>query len=293
MITAVEVRNMTKRPGPSVRRRQLGAMLRQLRQDSGKTTRDVAEWLDIGDSAVSKIEKARTTIKAQTIRALCQLYDTDASTTDTLLRIAKESNERGWWAAYRDTLPEWARQLVGLEADALHLWNYEAEFIPGLLQTPAYVRALMRANRPDMAEGDIERQVTLRRERQERLGGSQPPCLHFFLNEAVIRRPIGDSAVFREQLAHLVEASKLDHITLRIVPFSAGPHPAISGSFVMMQFPDEDAPAFAFVENLRGAVYQEDPGDIERYTVVVDALDRLSLSSEDTREMLVKTVDVQ
>lgn len=199
----------------------------------------------------------------------------------------------GWWTAYRDTVPDWFRQFVGLESDALDIWNYEAEHVPGLLQTSSYVRALFSANRPDMTEEGIEQQVHLRRERQERLDGGEPPRLHFYINEAIIRRQIGEPDVMREQLDHLVAASKLDHLTLRIVPFSAGLHPAMTGAFVMMQFPEEDAPAFVYVESERGGVYQEDPGDIDRFTVVVDTLDRLALSPEDSRGMLAEAVNTQ
>ncbi|WP_190815162.1 helix-turn-helix domain-containing protein [Saccharopolyspora pogona] len=261
-------------------------MLRELRRGAGLTIKDAAEWLVMGESAVSKIEKAKIAIKATHVRALGQLYDIDAAKLDYLLKLVKESNERGWWTAYRDTVPEWFRQFVGLEADSLDLWNYEAEYVPGLLQTSDYVRELMKANRPDMNEDEIERQVRLRRERQERLDGGQPPRLHFYINESVIRRPAGDSATWRRQVEHLIESSKLDHVTLRIVPFSAGPHPAMSGSFVMMQFPEEDTPAFVYLENQRGAVYQEDPGDIDRYMVTVEVLERLSLSPDDSCGML-------
>lgn len=284
---------MTKEPGPSVRRRELGAMLKQFRRESGKTVKDAAAWLGMGESNVSKIEGAKQQIKVQTVRALCQFYDIDASKADYLVKLAAESNQRGWWTAYRDTVPDWFRQFVGLEADALDLWNYEAEHIPGLLQTPAYVRAITKAQRPNSTAEELEQSVKLRRERQERLDGSQPPRLHFYVNEAAIRRPVGGSETMREQLEHLIESSKLDHVTLRVLPFAAGPHPAMLGSFVMMQFPEEDAPAFVYVEHERGAIYQEDPGDIDRYTVIVGDLERLSLSPEDTREMLLKASDAQ
>lgn len=263
-------------------------MLRQLRQDSGKTTRDVAEWLDVGDSAVSKIEKARTTIKAQTIRALCQLYDVDASTTDTLLRLAKESNERGWWAAYRDTLPEWVRQLVGLEVDALNYWSYQSEYVPGLLQTSGYARAIMRNALPGISDGELDRRVALRRERQEQLEIAQPPTMNFYLNEAVLRRSVGGPDVMRGQLEHLIASADREHIVLRHVPFSAGEHPAMSNSFVTMQFPEEDGPAFVYVEHERGSIYQEDPGDIDHYLYVVSELDRVAASPEDTRALMVE-----
>lgn len=284
---------MPKEPGPSVRRRQLGAMLRELREQSGKTIKDAAAWLGMTESNMSKIEKAKQQVKAPAVRALCQLYDVDASKLNYLLQLASEANQRGWWTAYRDTVPDWFRQFVSLESDALNLWNYEAEHIPGLLQKPAYVRAIAKAQHPASSEEELDRSVNLRRERQERLNGGQPPRLHFYINEAVMRRPVGDPDEWREQLQHLVDSSDLDHITVRIVPFSAGPHPGMLGSFVMMQFPDEETPAFVYVEHDRGGTYQEDPGDIERYTFIVDSLEQLSLSPEKSREMLVKAVNEQ
>ncbi len=277
---------MTKQPGPSVRRRQLGAMLRQLRQESRKTVKDAADWLSMGESNISKIEKSKQTVKAPTIRALCQLYDVDASKTDYLLRLAGEASQRGWWTAYRDTVPEWFRQYVGLESDALDYWSYETEYVPGLLQTSEYVAAMTRAALPGATDAEVERPVQLRRDRQERLNGGSPPRLHLYINEAVVRRSVGGPDVMREQLDYMIECSKLDHVFLRVLPFSAGAHPAMSGAFVLMQFPEEESPAFAYIENERGAVYQEDPGDIDRYTVMVNWLDELALSEDASRDML-------
>lgn len=280
----------TKQPGPSVRRRQLGAMLRQLREESGKTVKDAASWLGMTESNVSKIELAKQTIKQPTIRALCQLYDVDASKVEYLLKLTKEASQRGWWSAYRDTVPDWFRQFVSLEADALDLWTYQNECVPGLLQTEGYVHALFQTTRPKLGDDEIDRQVHVRRERQDRLHGYHPPRLHFFINEAVIRRQVGSAQVMREQLEHLIESSKLEYVELRILPFSAGSHPAMAGPFTMMQFPDEGAPAFVYVEHDRGATYQEDPGDIDRFTAIVAGLDHLSLSPDDSREMLRETV---
>lgn len=277
---------MSKRPGPSVRRRQLGAMLRQLRIDAGKTRKDAATWLEIGEPTVSKIELGKQAIKGPSVRLLCQLYDADAGTVDTLLRLAREANQRGWWSQYRETVPDWFRQFVGLEGDASVMWEYQSEYVPGLLQTPAYVDAITRALEPSYSDEQIARRVELRKKRQMQIDGGQPPQMHIYLNEAVIRRVVGGAEVMREQLGVLAESAKRDHISIRIVPFSAGAHPAMSGSFVMMQFPDEDAPAFAYVENRRGAVYQEDPGDIESYTVLLDQLASVALSEDDSRAML-------
>lgn len=279
---------MTKRPGPSVRRRQLGAMLRKIREDAGKARKDAAEWLEIGEPTISKIELGRQAIKGPNVRLLCQLYDVDASTVDTMLRLASEANQRGWWTAYRDTVPDWFRQFVGLEGDAEVMWEYQAEYVPGLLQTPAYVDAITRAVEPDYTDDMVARRVELRQTRQAQLDDVRPPEMRTYINEAVLYRLVGDDEVMREQLDYLVECSKQEHITIRILPFRVGAHAAMDGSFVMMQFPEEESPAFAYVENRRGGVYQEDPGDIKAYTVLVDQLAEVAVSEEDSREMISK-----
>ncbi|MDP9642605.1 transcriptional regulator with XRE-family HTH domain [Actinopolyspora lacussalsi] len=281
---------MGKKPGPSVRRRQLGAMLRQLRQDADTTRKTAAEWLEIGEPTLSKIELGRQSIKGPHVRLLCQLYDVDASTVDTLLRLAREANQRGWWTAYRDTVPSWFRHYVGLEGDAADIWAYEAEFVPGLLQTAEYTKAITRASRPEISDEELNREITVRRERQALLDDEQPPQLHLIINEAVVWRQVGGPEVMREQLEHLLRSAKLDHVSLRVLPFSAGAHAAMTGSFILIRFPDEDTPAFVYVENDRGGVYQENPGDIERYTLVREQLATLAHSEDDTRALLEQLV---
>ncbi len=277
---------MTKRPGPSVRRRQLGQMLRKLRTDADVHRRDAAEWLGVTEQNMSRIEVGKSSIKDQTVRSLCQLYDVEANDLEVMLRLARESTQRGWWADYRDTLPEWARQLVGQEADALHFWSYESEIVPGLLQTSDYVAAINRTLHPDMTDEQVGRAQQLRRERQQRLDDDDPPQLHFYLNEAVIRRVLGSREVMADQLDYLAEASRLDHIELRVVPFAAGGHAAMSARFVLIQFPDEDSAAFAYVENDRGGTYQESPSDLNRYRVIVDLLDKTALDGTGSRALI-------
>lgn len=277
---------MPKRPGPSVRRRQLGAMLRRMRENAGKSRKDAADWLEIGEPTVSKIELGRQAIKAPNVRLLCQLYDVDAGTGESLLRLAREANQRGWWTAYRDTLPEWFRQFVGLEGDSDELWEYQSEFVPGLLQTSAYIEAITMASRPDIGADELAKVVRVRQERQALLASADPPRLNAYLNEALLRRMVGGPDVMREQLDHLAEACQGDHVRLRVVPFSAGAHAAMASSFVLMQFPEDDSPAFAYIENDRGAVYQEDPGDIDRYTVMLDQLAEVSMGYADSRAAL-------
>lgn len=261
-------------------------MLRGMRENAGKTRKDAADWLEVGEPTVSKIELGRQAIKAPNVRLLCQLYDVDAGTGESLLRLAREANQRGWWTAYRDTLPEWFRQFVGLEGDAVEFWEYQSEFVPGLLETRSYIEAITTASRPDIGDDELAKVVRVRRERQALLEGAEPPRLNVYLNEAVLRRVVGGPQVMREQLDQLVAASREDRTRVRVVPFSAGAHAAMASSFVLMQFPDDDSPAFAYIENDRGAVYQEDPGDIDRYTVMLDQLAEVSMGVAESRAAL-------
>lgn len=261
-------------------------MLRGMRENAGKTRKDAADWLEVGEPTVSKIELGRQAIKAPNVRLLCQLYDVDAGTGESLLRLAREANQRGWWTAYRDTLPEWFRQFVGLEGDAVEFWEYQSEFVPGLLQTRSYIEAITTASRPDIGDDELAKVVRVRRERQALLEGAEPPRLNVYLNEAVLRRVVGGPQVMREQLDQLVAASREYRTRVRVVPFSAGAHAAMASSFVLMQFPDDDSPAFAYIENDRGAVYQEDPGDIDRYTVMLDQLAEVSMGVAESRAAL-------
>ncbi|GAA4885073.1 helix-turn-helix transcriptional regulator [Saccharopolyspora cebuensis] len=261
-------------------------MLRQLRHGANTSRKEAAEWIGVGEPTLSKIELGRQAIKQPHVRLLCQLYELDAGTLDNLLRLARESEQRGWWAAYRDTVPDWFRQFVSLEADATDIWEYENEFVPGQLQTARYVEAITRAARPEATDADVTRSVELRRERQLRNSDGVPPRLHVYLGEAVIRHVIGSAEVMAEQLDALVEASDLDHVSLRVVPFSAGAYAAMSGAFAMMQFPDEDAPAFVYQDYERGALYQEEPGDIARYTLMVRQLGELALDENKTRDLI-------
>lgn len=166
--------------------------------------------------------------------------------------------------------------------------RYRAAFAGrlGLLQTRSYIEAITRASRPDIGDDELAKVVRVRRERQALLDGADPPRLNVYLNEAVLRRVVGGPQVMREQLDQLVEASREDHTRVRVVPFSAGAHAAMASSFVLMQFPDDDSPAFAYIENDRGAVYQEDPGDIDRYTVMLDQLAEVSMGVAESRAAL-------
>lgn len=280
---------MTNGPGPTVRRRQLGKELRRLREGAGKTIAEAAQWVGIKSPTVSKIENGRQAIRPTNVRLLLQLYGIGAPEADTLIRLAGEANQRGWWASYGDTVPDWFRNFVGLESDASEIDGYDSELVPGQLQTAEYAEAVILAARPNATRADLTQRVTFRRERQERLVGNTPPRLHFVLNEAVLRRPVGTPEAFAGQLDYLAEMARLPHVDLQVLPFSSGPHAAMGQTFTVVRFPGDEAGLdFVYLENDRGALYLERPADVEAYRTIFNQLAAAALTNGETRQFLAK-----
>lgn len=191
----------------------------------------------LSTATISRIENAKQTILPRTVRLLCHCYGIGAPLLDHLLRLAEESEDRGWLVAYSDTTPNWFERYLGEEAEASEIWEYGAEFIPGLLQTAGYCRAVRAANSADVTEEEIARSVEFRLARQELLERESPPRLHVVVNESVLRRHVGGRKVMREQLRHLAEMAKRPNVTVQVLPFNAGARPAMTGSFIMLHWP--------------------------------------------------------
>ncbi|MGH3769640.1 MAG: helix-turn-helix domain-containing protein [Pseudonocardiaceae bacterium] len=279
---------MSATRGPTVRRRQLGLELRRLREVAGKTPREAAEWLEVSPSTLSKIELGRQAIKGTHVRLLTQLYGVGAPNSDTLLRLARDANQRGWWVAYGDTVPDWVRTYIGLEEDASELWAYESGLMLGLFQTPAYAEALTTAAHPETGPDELARLVDFRTARQQRLFGDHAPSLRVVLDEAVLRRLVGGPAVMREQLEHLTEVARLPHVNLAVHPFGAGAHPSIGAAFTLLRFADTLGMNCVYLENDRGALYLERPADLDRYAAMFEQLSKTALSAEESLHLVAR-----
>lgn len=279
---------MSATRGPTVRRRQLGLELRRLREAAGKTPREAAEWLEVSTSTLSKIELGRQAIKGTHVRLLTQLYGVGAPDADTLLRLARDANQRGWWAAYGDTVPDWVRTYLGLEEDASELWAYESGLVLGLFQTPAYAQAITAAAHPEVGTDELARLVAFRTARQQRLFGDPARSLRVVLDEAVLCRLVGGPAVMREQLEHLIEVARLPHVNVSVQPFSAGAHPSIGSAFTLLRFADTTGMNCVYLENDRGALYLERPADVDRYAAMFEQLSKTSLSADESRQMMAR-----
>jgi transcriptional regulator with XRE-family HTH domain len=264
------------RYSPSVRRRRLSRELRRLRETTDLTADEVTKRLEWSQGKLSAMETNKwKRPNPRDIKDLCELYGTDDATRDALMTLARESRKRGWWEEdYGDVL---GSAFVGFEQEARSLHAYQPLVIPGLLQTPAYIRAITRADLVrDTAE--IERRVEMRMMRQKILEHPDPLKLWVILDEAALRRPFGTLDDQREQLQRLVDTDGLEHVTLQIMPFESGLHAGMACGFVILSY--EDDPSIVYVETGTGALYLEKPEDLERHSVRFQHLQANALSTD-------------
>jgi transcriptional regulator with XRE-family HTH domain len=263
------------RPGgaPTVLRLILGKRLQILREKAGLSFAQAARALDVTHATVRRMEKAEVGLKIPYVEKLLETYGvTDPEEIETFLALARKGNRPGWWHRYRDVLPDWFSAFVSLEGEASVIRAYEPHYVPGLLQTEDYARAVLRAGRPNAPDEEIERGVALRLERQALFGRPGGPVLWAVMDETVLRRPIGGRDVMRAQIARLIDACSLPNVRLQVLPFDTGPHPAMYGPFHIFRFQVPELPDIACTESLVGAVYMDDRDDV---SVFLEALDRM------------------
>lgn len=259
--------------GPTVLRMLLGAHLRRLREARAVSREDAGWEIRSSESKISRMELGRVGFKERDVDDLLTLYGLDDPDERTrLLALARDSNTPGWWHRYGDVLPNWFQSYLGLEASASLIRTYEIQFVPGLLQTREYARAVVLLGHGKAPVDEVERRVNLRMARQELL--TRPGAPHFWavLDEAVLRRPIGGIRVMRGQLEALIEVTKLPNVRLQMVPFRVGGHAAAGGAFSLLRFPDEDLPDAVYVEQLTSALYLDKRDDVEQYIAAMESL---------------------
>lgn len=273
--------------GPAIRRRQLGRQLRELRREAGYSTIEAAaKRSGLSRASISRIESAKQTILPRTVLTLCHAYGVGQPLLDHLLSLAEKSDDRGWLVQYSQSVPDWFARYVGEEADAAEIWVYAVECVPGLLQTDDYIRAIMAAAQPSVTEAELARSVAFRRARQGRLSGDSPPRLIAVINEAALRRPVGGEGVMREQLQRLVELAEQPNITVQVLPFTAGAHPAMINPFNVLLFAADAGDPTIYVEVMGGALYPDRPADVDRYTWAMGRLRELAISPGATLAMI-------
>jgi len=263
--------------GPTVLRILLGSQVRMLREVKGITREEAGYAIRASGSKISRMELGRVSFKERDVTDLLKLYGVDDDEAATLVELAIEANSPGWWHKYSDVLPDWFQVYVGLEEAASLIRLYEVQFVPGLLQTADYARAVVQLGQPGAAPEEIERRISLRLARQELLTKPGGPRLWAIVDEAALRRPIGGKEVMRAQLVQLLEATEQPQVTLQVMPFRSGGHAAEAGAFTIMRFPEPDLPDVVYLEQLTSALYLDKRDDVERYTEVME---RLSVEAE-------------
>lgn len=280
---------MSERPGPTLRRRMLARELQRLRLAAGYESLEMAaQKTGLHRSSLSRIEAAKQAILPRTVRLLCSAYGVEAAEAELLVARAETSDDRAWFLAIDETMPAWLERYIGEERDAAAIKAYHPELVPGLLQTAAYCMAVITAYGGDLDSEAVAARMAGRRARQGLLHGPRPPDVHVVLSEAVLLRSVGGPDVMREQLYTLIEVAGHPCVTIQVLPFSAGAHPAMAGAFTMLSFPVEVGASTIFVEVDSGALYRDRAQDVYRYEWAFTRLTERALSPADSVELIGK-----
>ncbi|MEV6151588.1 helix-turn-helix transcriptional regulator [Nonomuraea sp. NPDC052129] len=281
-------------PGsPTVLRILLGTQLRRLRTEKRISREDAGYAIRASHAKISRLELGQVSFKERDVADLLTLYGvTDEAERSPLLELARQANAPGWWHKYSDLLPGWFEVYIGLEGAASVIRTYENQFIPGLLQTPEYARAVIKLAHETTPEAELDRRVALRTRRQERLAGGRVLKLWAVIDEAVVRRALGGREVMRRQIEHLLEMTKRSNVTVQVIPFERGGHAAAGGPFSILRFPERELPDVVYLEQLTSALYLDKPAESEHYMQVMDRLSVQADSPEQTKRFLERLLSV-
>lgn len=268
---------MASEKNPTLRRRQLGFLLRQLRTERGLSIDEVTERAMFSATKLSRLETGRVGASPRDIRDLCIVYGiTDSAEREQLMALAREGKQRGWWQEF--DLPY--ANYVGLEAEAASISQYESDIVPGLLQVEGYARAIFQAGDPPLDTSAIEGRIQARIRRQALLDRDDAPLLHCVLDEGALRRPIGGPAVMHAQLARVISAAGLPKVTFQVIPFAVGAHPGLDSNFVILEIAEPTVNDVVYVEGAVGNIYLETAADLVRYRRIFSRLQSMALDPE-------------
>jgi transcriptional regulator with XRE-family HTH domain len=276
---------VTERRSPTIRRRRLGAELRRRREAAGVTIDGVAAKLECSASKISRIETGHTSATPRDVRDMLEIYGVVGAESDELVQISREARQKGWWHPYSTVL---TGAYVGLEAAAESVRAYEQQVVPGILQTEDYAKAMIRAARPDITLDEVDRRVTVRLARQSLLHQDDPLDVWIVLDESVVSRPVGGDEVMRAQLERLVEAADLPNVTLQILPFEAGGHAGMDGTFAILDFPEPSDPDVVYAENATGGLFLEKSDELRKYVFIFDHIRAAALRPEESVAYIAK-----
>ncbi|GIF25914.1 transcriptional regulator with XRE-family HTH domain [Actinoplanes tereljensis] len=291
----------TERANSTVPRRQLGRFLRQQRESAGKTIKVAAEYMECSTQKLWRIEKGAVPVRGPEVKMLCDFYGTDAGVTEALVSLAKETKARGWWQSYNDVvMPDWFELYVGLEGAAARIRTFEPQVVPGLLQAPSYMEAVMRADTPQFTDTEVLAGIKIKQQRQGLLSRHFPPPPHLevIVSEAVLLASTDIPGAMQQQLWHLLKANEEKKASVRVLPLTAGLHRASgTGKFTILEFPSSpngdggaQEPPTVYSDSVTGALYLDKANEIEAYEQVWNDLDSRSLDMEGSNAVISKVL---
>ncbi|MFI1335140.1 helix-turn-helix domain-containing protein [Streptomyces sp. NPDC020845] len=275
------------RSAPTVGQVVLGKRLRELRERAGLKREQAAKVLHVAPATIRRMETAEVALKIPYVRMLLDAYGVTGGEAEAFITLTEDANRPGWWQRFHDILPDWFSVHVSLEGAAAVIRAYEPHFVPGLLQTEDYARAIMRTGAVGQVDPEeSERHVALRMERQTLLTREDAPHLWVVLDETVLRRPVGTPEVMRGQIDRLLTATERPNVTLQIAEFSSGHHPGTYGPFVLFRFAVPELPDMVYVEYLTGAVYLDERVEVASHLEVLDRMAAQAATARRTKEIL-------
>jgi transcriptional regulator with XRE-family HTH domain len=275
---------------PTLRRRELGYLLRQLRLERGLSVEEVTRRALFSATKLSRLETGRVGASPRDIRDLCLIYEiNDAAERDRLTALAREGKQRAWWQQY--DLPY--ATYIGLETEATTISDYNTDIVPGPLQVEAYARAVIGAGDPPLDDAAIDQRTEARMRRQTLLTRDDTPLSRYnvIVDESALRRPVGGASVMRAQFAHIVEVARLPKVVFQVVPLAVGAHPGLQSNFVLLEFSNTTVNDVVYVEGAVGNIYLENPSDLERYRRILSRLQSIALDPEGSVAMVSRIME--
>jgi transcriptional regulator with XRE-family HTH domain len=273
--------------GATAHRLLLGSRLRRLREASGVSREDAGYSIRASESKISRMELGRVGFKERDVADLLTLYGLpEGEERAALLALVGEANATAWWHGQEDVVPPWFQTYLGLEQAASTIACYEVQYVPGLLQTEAYARAVVLLGRHTASPEEVDRRVAVRMRRRQLLSASRAPRLEAVIDEAVLRRPCGGPEVMRGQLEHLIAQAALPGVVVRVVPLGSERPGADAGAFTVLGFPGAELPDVVYLEQFTTALYLDRPVEVAQYAAALDRLRTAALSPERSLDLL-------
>jgi transcriptional regulator with XRE-family HTH domain len=280
-------------PQPILLKMLVGAQLAGMREDAGLAQDEAARAVGFSPAKLSRIEsgKGRRPPTEADVRKLMDFYKTDPYVASVVVKLLKQANEPGWWQRYdKRLMPEWIDRLVGLQEAASFIRTFEIQYVPGLLQTPAYARAVVERGLPAATDREVQRRVELRTKRAELLMRADAPQFWAIMDEAVLLRVLGSREIMREQLEHLIAMAQKEHVVIQVVPLDVTNASAPNIPVTYLRFGGPELPDVVYLEHIRSATFLEDRDETEQYRVVLDQLADDALTPSESLDLLRRTL---